>query len=108
MTLIRVIDGDTIDVRVKLAFRHDPVIRVRLRGVNTPEIYGVKTGSNEYKAGLIATDFTCVWFTQQKDNQLYLQSYKTGKYGRWEGIIFSENDCLNNFLIDQGFSSTSN
>lgn len=38
--ITRVIDGDTIQVNVDLGFRINREIRVRLIGVNAPEVYG--------------------------------------------------------------------
>ncbi len=53
--LIRVVDGDTIDVRVDLGFQITQVIRVRLKGINTPELRG-----KEKAAGMLAKDVVCV------------------------------------------------
>lgn len=44
----RVVDGDTYDVTVDLGFNIHHNIRLRLRGVNTPEIFGA-TASEEGK-----------------------------------------------------------
>ncbi len=48
--IVRVIDGDTYEIDIDLGLsvwvRGE---RVRLYGVNTPEVYGVKRESNEYR-----------------------------------------------------------
>jgi micrococcal nuclease len=86
--LLRVVDGDTLDLEIDLGFKCYQHIRVRLKGVNTPEIYGVKKGSVEYTAGLIASDATKEWFeVHAPDGQILVKTYKTGKYGRWLATI---------------------
>ena len=49
--LVRVVDGDTIDLDIDLGFYIRITERVRLEGVNTPEIFRVKKESEEYKRG---------------------------------------------------------
>lgn len=56
----RVIDGDTFDVTVrvdvgfKIKVQH--TIRIRLADIDTPEVYGVKKDSVEYKEGKVASE----------------------------------------------------
>ena len=50
----RVVDGDTIDVIMHLGFYVELKERLRLEGVNTPEIFRVKKDSEEYKLGMKA------------------------------------------------------
>jgi micrococcal nuclease len=83
--LVRVIDGDTVDLEVDLGFHLRQTIRVRLKDVDTPEIHGVKHNSDEYAAGLKAKQFVENWFKGASD--LCVQTSKTGKYGRWLGVI---------------------
>ena len=49
--LDRVVDGDTMDVVIDLGFYVELRERVRLAGIDTPEIYRVKKDSEEYKKG---------------------------------------------------------
>jgi micrococcal nuclease len=82
--VLRVVDGDTLDLSVDLGFRCYQTIRVRLKGINTPEIYGVKKGSAEYTKGLIASDATKDWIADHApDGKVLVQTWKTGKFGRW-------------------------
>ena len=41
--VLGVVDGDTLDVMVDLGFRAYQKIRVRLHGIDTPEVYGVNS-----------------------------------------------------------------
>ena len=43
-------DGDTLDVVIDLGFYIKE--RIRLEGLDTPEIYGVPEDSEEYRRGL--------------------------------------------------------
>jgi len=52
--VLRVVDGDTLDLMISLGLHVQVKERCRLLGVNTPETFGVKKGSVEYKAGMSA------------------------------------------------------
>jgi len=60
--LVRVVDGDTYDLTIDLGLRVQTKARVRLRGVDTPETYGVRRGSDEWTRGRAAKDFVLEWF----------------------------------------------
>ena len=76
----RVVDGDTLDLDVDLGFYMIARIRVRLARVNTPETFGVRKGSAEYKAGMKAKKFVTHML---KGQTVMIATEKTGKYGRW-------------------------
>ena len=50
--LKRVVDGDTIDAIIDLGFKMTTEQRIRLKGINTPEIWRQKKDSQEYKRGM--------------------------------------------------------
>lgn len=87
---VLVVDGDTYDLTVDLGFKISQRIRVRLRGVDTPEIHGVKKGSDEYNRGVEAKEFAeamleeadCVVIRTHKDTK--------EKYGRYLADIYIE------------------
>ena len=73
---VRVVDGDTIDFQIDLGFFLTQVCRVRLRGINTPELHGeTAEKGREAKA--------YVEFLLQKAATILLRTYKTEKFGRW-------------------------
>jgi micrococcal nuclease len=85
-----VVDGDTLDFTIDLGFNITRDIRVRLKDVDTNEIYGSKKGSDEYKAGIMQKDYVVSWIvaaSTEHDSHypLVVQTYKdgTGKYGRY-------------------------
>lgn len=104
-TFVRLIDGDTLVLNVDQGFENSVRIQARLYGVNTPETYGVKKDSEEYKAGIAAKTFTQFWLDEAKG--LIIISYdgkklKTEKYGRWLTVIYREGDIvsLNDALVN--------
>ena len=108
-TIERVIDGDTMDVTVDLGFFLTARMRVRLRGVNTPEIRGP-----ERPEGLKVKAF--VQETLPPGTQVVINTYKLGKYGRYIADLFfheSSDDWreilnsginLNRLLLDKGMA----
>lgn len=99
--LVKIIDGDTVDLDVDLGFNITHRIRVRLADIDTPEVRGWQ---KQY--GLAATDAALDWFEESED-QLYVETEKTGKYGRWLARIYRENQgqksYLHDHLIDGGW-----
>lgn len=102
--MVRVVDGDTIDFNVDLGFHITTLIRVRLEGVNTPEVHGVKHASEEYQEGLKAMDFVEDWFEQNASEWCEIETTKTGKYGRWIAKVHADEVCLNDVLSRMGWA----
>ena len=98
-TVKRVVDGDTMDLTIDLGFRILTQVRCRLLGVDTPETYGVKKGSEEYQKGMAAKSFVKDWlhdhgegYIETSDGhtlaRIVVRSHdggppRAGKYGRW-------------------------
>lgn len=97
----RVVDGDTLDVLVDLGFYITRSVRVRLYGVDTSEVYGVKKDSEEYQRGKKHSAFTEAWVSNRSGLKMY--SLKdTGKYGRYLVDIVDDNgDSLVAALYDE-------
>lgn len=107
--VLNVVDGDTIDVELDLGFNIKLKERVRLIGVDTPEVYGPKAEP----AGAVATQFTKDWIEKrQKNNDKF--SYHSVKYNakdkygrslgqlRWIGGYVTE--CLNIDIQEAGMT----
>jgi micrococcal nuclease len=75
-TVSRVVDGDTIYVDVDLGFYLRQLMRLRLNGVNTPELRGETRAE-----GLRAKQF--VEQTLAGCPAVVIQTTKMGKYGRY-------------------------
>lgn len=107
----RVVDGDTLDLRIDLGFGitlTGDEARVRLRGVDTAEIYGSRKGSDEYIAGQRHKSFVEEWVDQAESRPwpMFIETRKDderGKYGRWLAVIIRRSDGANLIedLIDE-------
>ena len=97
--VLRVVDGDTVDVRIDLGFNVWHKCRVRLMGINAPES---RTRDKEEKArGLAAKQYVKDILKKHSD-EFILHSQGVGKYGRCLGEIFLGDVKLNELLITEG------
>jgi micrococcal nuclease len=103
--VLKIVDGDTIDVDLDLGFDISFTQRVRLAGIDTPE--SRTTDKYEKTLGLEVKDKlkktidsakTVVIRTEKPDS--------TEKYGRILGWIFLDGNpvSINQTLIDEGFA----
>ena len=100
--LIKVVDGDTIDVVFDLGFSLFKKERVRLAGIDTPE---TRTRNlEEKKLGLEAKEK--VSFELAHAKKIVCKTEKEGKYGRILGWIYLNEaaSSLNEYLIAQGYA----
>ncbi len=101
--VVKVVDGDTIDVQLQDSLLSEDLIRVRLADIDTPEV----RGSKACEAGKEASAYTRTWLLS---NYVFLDlDDKTGKdpYGRWVAVVYlSENNQpgrnFNKMLVDAG------
>ena len=105
--VVKVVDGDTLDVVIDLGFDVHVKQRIRLVGVNTPES---RTKDLEEKAlGLAAKAYVEDWCDScSKDVFVKTEKDGTGKYGRLLARVFADEDqqvCLNEQLIDSGHAT---
>lgn len=85
--VVNVVDGDTIDIEIDLGFNIQCKTRIRLLGIDTPEIYGVLKQSEEYKRGLKSKFFVESKILNQKV-LIKTKKDKTGKYGRYLASVY--------------------
>ncbi len=105
-TVIRVVDGDTVDLEIDLGMSVFVKQRIRLAGIDTPETYGVKKDSKEYAAGMKAKN-RLKELIEGKEIAVETVKDKKGKYGRYLGdlYILQENwICVNNLLVSEGLA----
>ena len=104
--LLRVVDGDTIDVMIDLGFDIQTKKRVRFAGINAPE--SRTRDLKEKEKGLSAKDrVKCIL----AENETFeLRSEELGKYGRVLGSIYitrldskdcMTKKCLNDILVSE-------
>ena len=103
--LNRVVDGDTLDVVIDLGFYIRIKERIRLEGVDTPEIYGVPQDSEEYRRGLEAKEYVERRLAEN-GNQMIIETRKMGKWRRWLAKVYLPDTgrTLNEELIKKGLA----
>ena len=98
-TIVRVVDGDTVDVDIDLGFdtwRRGE--RIRLYGVDTPECRS--RSATEKKAGLLAKGF--VMQMLHEGGTYKLTTKEKGKFGRYLGTIKIDGELtINAALISE-------
>jgi len=100
--IVRVVDGDTVDVDIDLGFGTWRCSeRIRLYGVDTPEC---RTRDDEEKAaGLLAKAF--VEDALHVGGTYTLQTREKGKFGRFLGVIFIQGSAsINAALISENLA----
>ena len=86
----RIVDGDTLTIRVDLGFSISHVIRVRLYTVKAPELPKIE-GMNAQKRlqEMVPLGMACE-----------LQTIKLDSYARWVSIVRVNRDTLNDPMND--------
>ena len=95
-------DGDTVTVEIDLGFNIRYQVRVRVEGVNTPELRG---GTPETRAaGRVARDEVRSWLSQWKGLLSLHTTCEHGKYGRVLGDIrTSTGKSLAEYILRFGY-----
>lgn len=103
--LIRVVDGDTVDVNIDLGFDIHMKARVRLAGIDAPE---TRTKDLEEKErGISAKESVESWFNMSgAEYKVRTEFDNRGKYGRILGIFHNSKASisLNDHLLKYGFA----
>ena len=94
--IIDVYDGDTVTAVVDLGFLHFQEMKLRLYGIDTPELRG-----EERAQGIIVRD---ILRDMILDKEVIINSYKDkqGKYGRYLATILLDDVNVNQWLLDEG------
>ena len=97
--IIRVVDGDTVDVDIDLGFNHwIHGERIRLFGVDCPECRS--RNKEEKAAGLAAKNF--VKGLLHDGGTYTLTTREKGKFGRYLGVIMlNDNTSVNAALVSE-------
>lgn len=99
--IVKIVDGDTIDVIIDIGFNILRKERIRLSRIDTPE-----SNSKDEKEKLLAfeaKEFLSLWLVDQ--NELKIKTTKDDKYGRYLGEIYGDQHiCINDVLINKGYA----
>lgn len=99
VTVERVVDGDTIEIRPAI----DGIEDIRLIGIDTPEKFGPDAPQPLAEA---ATDFTKSTFEDSKNSvELRFDVEKTDQYGRLLAYVYTKDGAmLNEALVRAGYA----
>ena len=95
----KIYDGDTVTVDIDLGF--DVILKaqkIRLLRINAPEVRGEQRESGLKSRDALRQKIGNKWI------RLKTQKDKKGKFGRWLGEIWFEDECINDWLLKEGFA----
>ncbi|WP_395140506.1 thermonuclease family protein [Armatimonas sp.] len=102
--LLRVVDGDTLDVEIDLGWSMKLKERIRLERVDTPEL----RKAAEQKAGAWVKKNVEEFFETEKRIIITSMAYDRtgqvrGKFGRTMAVVYRAHDrkCLNEYLLSK-------
>lgn len=103
----RVVDGDTLDMTVDLGYYVVAVHRMRLLGVDTPELRG--TSGQEYARAVAAEMYTSAWVREHAAHGVdpswpfVVESRRADSFGRFlASVTCGEGHNLNGDLVRDG------
>lgn len=97
--LVRVIDGDTVEVTIDLGFHLSLQRPVRLKGINAPETKGESKAAGEKAAAHL---FALLVNRPGLTIQTFLD--KEDKYGRVLGVFFDGDKNINAQMVMDGYA----
>ena len=100
--VVKVVDGDTIDIVIDLGFNLSKKERVRLAGIDSPE--SRTKDLEEKKFGLVSKEFLERRLKTGISSGLKVKTEKDGKYGRMLGWIFVGKTNINKEMIYRGYA----
>ena len=95
----KVYDGDTITVDIDVGF--GVVLmnqKMRLLRINAPEIRGTQRPDGLKSRDALRKKIANKWV------KIRTQKDKKGKYGRWLAEVWIEEECVNDWLIKEGYA----
>ena len=100
--IVKVVDGDTIDIVIDLGFNLSKKERVRLAGIDSPE--SRTKDLEEKELGLESKEFLKRRLEDGKSSGLRVKTEKDGKYGRMLGWIYCGHTNINTEMVDRGYA----
>jgi len=96
--VLDIYDGDTITVECDLGFKIKIELKIRLYGIDTPELRG-KTKTK----GIKARDYLKLLI---ENEDIIIETFfdRTGKYGRHLAKVWLGTVCVNDLLVEKGLA----
>ena len=99
--VIKIVDGDTVDLLIDLGFETYRKTRVRMSGINAWE--SRTKNLKEKELGLAAKDRRRELCEQAMEKEsLKILSTKKEKYGRYLGVLYGNGKNINDLLVSEG------
>jgi micrococcal nuclease len=97
-----VVDGDTVDVEIDLGWDLYYRERIRLAGINAPE---VRTKDQEEKLDGVRSKEALTQVLAQSDIiMLHSHKFERGKYDRTIGVLYADGMNVNEFMVANEFA----
>lgn len=93
-TIIDVYDGDTVTALVDLGFLHFQEMKLRLYGIDTPELRGAEKEQGKEVRDIVRN------LILNQEVEIYTHKDKQGKYGRYLATIVKDDININQWLVD--------
>ena len=100
--IVKVVDGDTIDIVIDLGFNLSKKERVRLAGIDSTA--SRTKDLEEKKLGLESKEFLKRRLEDGRASGLRVKTEKDGKYGRMLGWIYVGQQNINTEMVDRGYA----
>lgn len=95
--VLKIIDGDTVDLMVNLGFNTWNKARIRFYGINAPEIKGV-----ERPLGLKSKEFLSTLI--KVGDTISITTHGIDKYGRWLATLYVGDLNINDYMVEKGYA----
>lgn len=100
--ITKIYDGDTITAVIDLGFNISVTERIRLYGIDTPEIRGIERENGLKAKAYLQEAIRFNW--DEVDFYIKTIKDKKGKYGRYLGILYIGEMDMNKNLIEEGYA----
>ena len=102
--IVKVVDGDTVNVVIDLPGFGFCQFKVRLYGINTPELRPPKSDPNREEIKARAKEATAALLGRVGGKIVTLDCYGWGKYGRLLANIYLDGKNINKWLVEEGYA----
>jgi endonuclease YncB( thermonuclease family) len=99
--IIKIVDGDTVDLGIDLGFDLTVKIRVRMSGINAWES---RTRNKEEKKKGLAAKVRLTEMCEESlgKGTLKISTKEKGKYGRYLGVLYAGGKSINDAMVNEG------
>ena len=97
--LIRIVDGDTLELSIDRGFSDHTRMMARLYGCDTPETRGPEAEAGKWVATQVAA-----WFGDRRDVVCHSVRYRRDSFGRSLFHVWLDDKCITDWLLAKGYA----